>query len=198
MGALRGTFISFYLDQGVPTQAALEARVTQVRRANAGAARPYDLSPVAAAAPTAVTPGLNYRVYEQATPWVPDWETQSAVAEGQTPQLDLAVRTREDDVGVELSGYLEVPTAGAYTFFLSTDTGAFVRLHDAQLLDADFGYHAGTEVDSGSVPLAAGRHPIRIFYRHATAADHTLSLSWQGPGINRAPIPASAWYHPTP
>jgi hypothetical protein len=74
----------------------------------------------------------------------------------------------------------------------TTDTGAFVRLHDAQLIDADFGYTGGGERSSGAHPAqAAGLHPIRIHYRHTTAASHSLNLQWQGPGIAKQTIPAA-------
>ena len=138
--------------------------------------------------------GLDYQAYEMVTPWTPDWSTQTSVTTGTVAAPDPSVRTRANDIGLHFSGYLQVPTDGTYTFYLTTDTGAFVRIHDAQLLDADFGYAASTEKSSGTIPLKAGYHPIRIDYRHATAATHSISLQWQGPGITKQAIPATAWF----
>ncbi|MEX1048446.1 MAG: sulfatase-like hydrolase/transferase [Akkermansiaceae bacterium] len=179
---------------GVPTQQQLKDRVLQLRRASANNARPYDSEQIPAITPPTVVNGLDYRAYEMATPWTPDWSTQASVATGTIATPDPAVRTRADDVGLHFSGYLQVPSSGTYTFYLTTDTGAFVRIHDAQLLDADFGYTGGTEKSSGTIPLKAGYHPIRIDYRHATAGSHSISLQWQGPGIAKQAIPASAWF----
>ena len=41
-----------------------------------------------------------------------------------------------------MSGYIEAPVDGEYTFTLKSDNGAFLRLHEAQLIDADFNYQA--------------------------------------------------------
>lgn len=179
---------------GVPTQQQLKDRVLQLRRVSGSNARPYDSEPVPAITPPAVVNGLDFHAYEMATPWVPDWSTQTSVATGSVTAPDLSVRTRADDIGLHFSGYIQIPADGTYTFHLTTDTGAFVRIHDVQLLDADFGYVAGTEKSSGPIPLKAGYHPIRIDYRHATAATHSLGLQWEGPGLVKQAIPASAWF----
>jgi arylsulfatase A-like enzyme len=179
---------------GVPTQQEFKDRVLQLRRASASNVRPYDSEQIPSITPPALLNGLDYQAYEMATPWTPDWSTQSSVASGTTASPDPTVRTRDNHIGLHFSGYLQVPTDGIYTFYLTTDTGAFVRIHDAQLLDADFGYAAGTEKSSGTIPLRAGYHPIRIDYRHATAASHSISLQWAGPGIAKQAIPTSAWF----
>lgn len=144
--------------------------------------------------PAGMTNGLRYAACEGDFPWVPDLSGASPAATGETTGLDLSVRTRDQDIGLAFEGFLGVPTEGSYTFCLTTDTGAFVRLHDAQLIDADFGYIGGTERSSGSIPLAAGLHPIRIHYRHAAAASHSLTLEWQGPGIPRQPVPEGSFF----
>jgi arylsulfatase A-like enzyme len=179
---------------GVPTQQQFKDRVLQMRRASTSNVRSYDTEQIPAITPPAVVNGLAYRAYEMATPWTPDWSTQSSVASGTVTTPDTSVRTRAHDIGLHFSGYLQVPADGTYTFYLTTDTGAFVRIHDAQLLDADFGYTANSEKSSGTIPLKAGYHPIRIDYRHATAASHSISLQWQGPGIAKQAIPASVWF----
>jgi arylsulfatase A-like enzyme len=176
---------------GVPSQAVLEARVAQVRRAGGGATRVYDSVPIPPVTVLATKPGLRFAAYEGNYPWVPDFATATPAASGESTGIDLSRRTRDNEIGLAFEGYLSVPTAGTYTFFLSTDTGAFVRLHDAQLVDADFGYSAGGERSSGTIPLGAGLHPIRIHYRHGSTASHSLSLQWQGPGISKQAIPAA-------
>ncbi len=180
---------------GVPAVADYRARMSAIRRANAGAPRPYDATPIAPVSVNGLVSGLDFFAYEMATPWVPSWATVAPAAQGKTGSLDLSVRTRDADFGVRFTGYLEVPTTGAYTFSLSTDTGAFVRIHEAQLIDADFAYVANSERSSGVLTLTAGRHPISIHYRHGSAAQHALTLAWEGPRITKQPVPASAWFH---
>ena len=179
---------------GVPTQQQFKDRVLQVRRAGGGVTRSYDSEAVPAVTVSSLVNGLDYRAYEKAATLLPNWETETAAAEGTVTDTDLSVKTRTDDIGLFFGGYLQVPAEGDYTFYLSTDTGAFVRLHDAQLIDADFGYVAGSEVNSGTIKLKAGYHPIRIYYRHANATSTALALQWSGPGISKQAIPAAAFF----
>jgi arylsulfatase A-like enzyme len=180
---------------GVPTQQQLKDKVLQLRRANSGSARSYlDSQPVPPVTSPAVVNGIEWKAYEKATPWVPDWETETPAASGNASSPNLTVRTRDTDIGMLFSGYLHVPADGDYTFTLNTDTGAFVRLHALQLIDADFGYTGGTERSSGTINLKAGYHPLHIHYRHANAASHLLDLQWTGPGIAKQAIPASAYF----
>lgn len=176
-------------------QQRMKDRVLQVRRSGGGVTRPYDSALVPPITPPSIVNGLDFKAYEKATPWVPDWETETSIGSGSVASPDVSVRSRDNDVGLEFSGYLQVPSDGTYNFYLTTDTGAFVRLHDAQLIDADFGYTGGSEKSSGSIPLKAGYHPIRIHYRHADAASHSLALQWSGPGIAKQAIPNSALFH---
>ena len=179
---------------GVPTTAELVARVAQVRRAGGGVSRVYDSVQIPPVSVATVKPGLRYSAYEGAFPWVPDFANMTPAASGETTGPTVSVRTRDSDIGLAFEGYLNVPADGTYTFYLDTDTAAFVRLHDIQLIDADFGYTAGGERSSGAVPLKAGRHPIRIHYRHANAASHSLNLRWEGPGIPRQLIPDANFF----
>lgn len=66
-------------------------------------------------------------------------------------------------------------------FILPADSLAFFRIHDASVLDADFGYAGGTEV-SGSIQLKAGRRAIRLSYVRGTGVSPALSLQWKRPG----------------
>lgn len=180
---------------GVPTQQQFKDRVLQVRRTSASSARGYiDGQAVPPVTPPPLANGLEWNAYEKTTPWVPDWETETPAASGNTATPDPAVRTRDAHCGLLFSGYLHVPADGEYTFYLTTDTGAFVRLHDLQLIDADFGYAAGTEKSSGAIKLKAGHHPLRVHYRHADAATHSLVLQWSGPGIAKQAVPAAAFF----
>lgn len=180
---------------GIPTQQQFKDKVLQLRRADSSSARTYiDSQLVPPVTSPSVVNGIEWKAYEKATPWVPNWETETPVANGNTTAPDLAVRPRDTDIGVLFSGYLHVPADGDYTFSLNTDTGAFVRLHELQLIDADFGYTGGTERSSGTIKLKAGYHPLHIHYRHANAASHLLDLQWTGPGIAKQAIPASAYF----
>lgn len=151
--------------------------------------RPYDGTNLPAI-PTSSGPGLKVASYEGVWSYVPEFRDLTAVATGVSTGLDLSQRSRDEHVGLLFSGFVSVPTAGSYTFFLQSDAGSNLFIHDAHVIDDDYLFN-GTE-RSGTVPLAAGLHPIRVYYRHATGSDYTLNLSWSGPGITKEPVPNSA------
>jgi arylsulfatase A-like enzyme len=167
----------------------MKAMVLQSRRPNDSAPRPYDNELVPAAPGVAVTNGVEWKVFEGNFPWVPDFETMKATTSGTSDQPDLGKRTRDNGVGMFFTGYLNIPQDGDYTFYLSADTGAELRIHDATVIDADFGYPGGTEIN-GSIKLQAGLHPFRLYYARRDKGTPDLNLSWSGPGIAKGKIPA--------
>lgn len=172
-------------------QQQMKDRVLQVRRPGTHAT-PYDGEAVPAVAVAATVQGLAHRAFEGSYPWVPDFATLAPAAQGCTPGLDLAVRTRDASIGLLYTGYLNVPTDGDYTLYLATDSRAFLRLHDAAVLDADYGYVGGTEI-SAVIRLKAGLHPLRLSYARATGGTPALALKWSGPCLAKQLIPDSAF-----
>jgi hypothetical protein len=136
--------------------------------------------------------GVEWSCYEQDFPWVPNFSGLTPAARGTARQPDLAVRSRNHDVGLLFTGYIEVPTDGAYTFFLSTDAGALFRIHEAIVIDADFNRERG-RVESGMIRLKAGRHPFRLFYARRDGGTPFLSVEWAGPSFERRIIPAGVY-----
>lgn len=175
-------------------QEKMQSLALQSRRPNPSARRPYDEELVPALVPQISAPGIEWRAYEGHYPWVPDLETLKPVAGGIAPQPTLAPRTRDNDIGLLFSGFLEVPEEGNYTFYLQADTGALLRLHEATVIDADFGYTGGREA-SGAIRLAKGPHPFRLYYARQTRGAPALKFLWSGPGITKEQIPASAFRH---
>ena len=174
----------------------LEALVMQVRRPNGSAPRPYDQQLVSALPPGAVFAGVEWRAYDGTFPWVPEFETLKPVASGTANQLDLKNRAQDNDGGMFFTGYLKIPQDGDYTFYLTADTGALLRIHDATVIDADYGYPGGKEV-SGSIRLQAGLHPFRLYYTHRNPVTPCLNFSWSGTGIAKATIPGNAFWRYT-
>lgn len=173
-------------------QQQMKDRVLQLRRPDSSAPRPYDDELVPAVSASPITYGVEWKAYTQAFPWVPELTVLTSSAVGTTNQPSLGVRPRDNNIGLLFTGYIVAPTDGDYTFYLSADTGALLRIHDATVLDADFGYVAGTEL-SGTNKMKAGLHPFRLYYARQATGNPVLSLSWSGPGITKQAIPASAF-----
>jgi hypothetical protein len=167
----------------------------RTRRPDPGAKRPYDDEPVPAVAVAAggTRPGLDWRAYAGSFPWVPQFAGLASSGEGHAD--GLKIDAAGGAAAVRFDGFIEAPAEGKYTFYLSSDGGAEVRLHEATVIDADFGYAGGREV-SAEIVLKAGRHPFHLSYaRRAGAAAGTpaLQLSWSGPGFEQRVVPAGAF-----
>ncbi len=95
-----------------------------------------------------------------------------------------------DDFGVRLTGEIDIPTDGRWNFYLRSDDGSGLRIGGTLVVDHG-GIHAPS-VKRGSIDLTAGRHPIAISMFEAGGGEE-LALSWSGPGVDRQPVPASAF-----
>ncbi len=175
-------------------EAKMRAVVLQARRPDSSAPRPYDDEFVPAVAVKQVINGVEWKSYEGAFQWVPNLETLKAKASGTASQIDLSKRTRDNELGMLFTGYLKVPEDGGYTFSIETDTGALLRIHDATVIDADYGYVSGKEA-SGSIKLKAGLHPFRLYYSRGKQGKPALKFSWITPGAEKQSIPAGNFYH---
>ena len=180
-------------------QQALQDRVLQLRRPDPSAPRPYDDTPVPAARiPAAqLQPGrIGLALYAGQWPWVPDFRAlapqhTTTVARIEATALTAAPAAAAPMVGAAFSGYFHAPVAGDYTFHLATDGGATLFLHEARVIDDDFA-RTGAPV-AGTIRLAAGWHPLRLYTRHAAgdAAARRLEFTVAAPGASPAPIPAA-------
>lgn len=185
---------------GDPAWATLQQQmhdtVLRVRRPDADAARPYDDAPVPSVNAANTANGVRWRALRQALPWVANLDGVKPSATGVAARPDVAVLPRKNDVAIEFSGYLQAPTAGQYTFHLTTDSGALLRIHEATLIDADWAYRAGNEA-SGTIHLQAGKHPFRLSYTRRKAGTPSLRLQWSGTGLPKQDIAATAYSHDT-
>ena len=68
--------------------------------------------------------GLDYRCYEGWWTELPDFKSLKPVKTGTVDNFDLAVRTRDEGVGLQFTGFFEVPRDGIYKFNLTSDDGS--------------------------------------------------------------------------
>ena len=68
--------------------------------------------------------GLDYRCYEVPGEVLTDFSQQTAIKSGATTNFDLSVMARPEHVGLQFTGYLEVPRDGLYTFYTKSDDGS--------------------------------------------------------------------------
>ncbi|RYE22844.1 MAG: hypothetical protein EOP51_12240, partial [Sphingobacteriales bacterium] len=148
--------------------------------------------------------GLNYKYYHGTWSVLPNFSTLAPVSTGNTPNVDLSVRTRNENIGFLWEGYINIPVTGSYTFETVSDDGSKLYIgnynHSATALVNNDGAH-GSQSRTGTITLTAGSHPIAITFFQGTGG-YSMQVYWQSTaaGISRQLIPNSAFADviPTP
>jgi len=99
---------------------------------------------------------------------------------------------REERFAVRLTGYINAPVDGIYTFTLSSDDGSRLRVGRTLVVDHD-GPH-GTTTRAGRIALAAGWHLIELTYFQA-GGGRSLDLEVALPGQPSRPVPPDLLAH---
>ncbi len=68
--------------------------------------------------------GLDYRCCDVEGERLPDFGQLAAVKSGVVSNFDLDVIYRKEHVGLQFTGYLQVPRSGLYTFYTTSDDGS--------------------------------------------------------------------------
>jgi hexosaminidase len=130
-------------------------------------------------------PGLAYAYFEGAFKSADDVRSGRPLRVGTVPDVGLRGDERPEHYGVRLTGLLRVPDDALYTFYLSSDDGAKLRIGSTVVADNDGG--AG----HGQIALRRGFHPIEVVYFQATGPA-SLRLEVSTPGSAKQPVPG-AW-----
>ena len=121
--------------------------------------------------------------------WVPDFTAMAAKTTSMTETISLDPLPAQEDAGLLFSGYLRVPEAGDWTFEGEATGGLIFKIHNKLVIDGDYQYE-GAPI-SGTVRLAKGLHPFRLYYRTSSGKPE-LSLKWKGPGRELEALPAAS------
>ena len=100
--------------------------------------------------------------------------------------------TLDETFGLVIRGLLRVKRAGIYSFHLQSNDGSAFYIDGEKLIDNDGDHRLITK--SGNVALDVGLHPITVRY-FQVGGEKGLSLEYQGPGIEKQPVPAGALFH---
>ncbi len=168
----------------------MKDRVLRLRRPDVTAERPYDGIAVPSIEVSGVEPGLRWEIHEGEFPWVPRLEND-AEPDGTLASASLAEVPLPAGAISVARGYLRVPAEGNYGFHLETAGKAVVRIHEAILIDADFGYEG--ERRSSEINLEEGLHPISITVAAGADVEPDLVLEWTFRGETAA-IPRTSLF----
>ncbi|MEO6731287.1 MAG: PA14 domain-containing protein [Ferruginibacter sp.] len=141
--------------------------------------------------PAGTVNGLDYSYYEGSWSSLPQFSSLNPIKTGTVNNFDLSPANRGDQFGFSFTGFIDVPSDGQYTFYTSSDDGSNLYI-DGVLVVANDGLHSSTE-RSGIIGLQAGKHAISgLFFEQE--GDEVFNVSYQGMGILKQAIPASALY----
>jgi arylsulfatase A-like enzyme len=172
-------------------QKQMKEKVLQVRRPDTGAVRPYDNELVPADHHPARSNGVSWKEYQSNFSWIPSTHSLKMIANGHTPVPELSGNgIFKSGSVVCFEGSLHVPADGDYTFYIASDQAAFLRIHEAAVIDADYGYDKNAE-KSGEIKLKAGAHGFKLYVKIADANNSRLIFKWKGPGIDKQAVSAS-------
>ncbi len=162
--------------------------VLQDRRPDPSAPRPYDNELVPADAAVKTVPGVAMQMHSGTFPWLPKVDLLPSTGDGTghgTMVIVAPPPMAYRSPGAYLySGFITAPADGSYVFSLETTGKALLRLHNATVIDGDFGYTGGAR--TGEIKLKAGPHSFRLYYLPAPngGSAPVLDLKWS---INGAP-----------
>lgn len=145
-------------------QKQMKTQVLQLRMPNPTAPRPYDNIAIPASSPAKVQNGLKWKSFNFSAPWLAKTEHLDFSEHGTTRSINAFLKKHsEKDKLYLIEGFVNIPVEGYYTISLKTDGKAFLRVHDAAVIDADYNYIPG-ELKTGKVLLSKGYHPFKIYY----------------------------------
>ncbi|AHM63615.1 PA14 domain-containing protein [Flammeovirgaceae bacterium 311] len=136
--------------------------------------------------------GLIYTYYEADIKSVGSIAGLTPVKTGSTATFDINANPQrpKDRYAYKFEGFIIIPETGSYTFYTESDDGSTLSINGSKIVDND-GLHASEE-KSGQVSLTAGAHKIEVLYFERTGSGEMLKVSWEGPGLAKETIPASA------
>ena len=141
-------------------------------------------------------PGIRADYYE-ADAWPSDKRLAKLppVFSAVQPQIDLEGRKRDRMFGFLFSGLFHAPVDGVYSFAMRAEAGSELRVAGEVVVDARRVSSANSA--TGVVALRSGWHPIRLRFMEYGYNDG-LTLTWSGPGVERAKIAAEQLGHLPP
>jgi hexosaminidase len=142
--------------------------------------------------PDSLRPGLAYEYFEGTFKSVDDVDQGDPLRVGSVPFVELRGDERPEEYGLRLSGFLCVPRDALYTFYLSSDDRARLRIDSDLVVDRNGQQREGET--QGEIALRAGCHAMEVgFYQASGGAALTLEVS--SPDSTKGPVPREWYFH---
>lgn len=127
-----------------------------------------------------VSNGVNYEYYEGTWSSVPDFQSLTAKKSGTLNSISLSIPGRvNDNFGIRFTGFINVPSDGEYSFYLTSDDGSKFSIDGVEIVANQV-----QPETSGTMILKAGYHPVALDFFEGQVTE-SLSIKWSGPGITK-------------
>ncbi len=135
-----------------------------------------------------IVPGLKVEYFEGDFHSCKDLDGATAKTVSFSDGIPTKIQARDSDFGLRVSGIIDVPKDGEYTFWTQSDDGSTIDIDGKRVVNND-GEH-GTATANGVVNLAAGKHAfeLRFFQK---GGGYELFVTWAGPGFPRQRVARS-------
>jgi len=147
-------------------------------------------------------PGVIFEYYQGEWDKLPDFDKLKLSNAGEISTFTIDANTESnvlDKIGtnrglldagnfaVRFTAYIDVPQTGQYTFYLTSNDGSALYIHDTKVVDND-GQHYSKEAE-GQIELLKGTHPATVLFFHKNGkhlesyrSGPFLSVSYYCPG----------------
>ena len=136
--------------------------------------------------------GLKYIYKEGDLGKISDMDKYPILKSGIIETINIDAVKDERPFGYNYKGYIKIPKDGLYTFYLESNDGALFYLDNKLAIDNGKPHRA--QESFTKIGLQKGFHSIKLDYFQMGLAK-SLVLKWEGPGIEKQEIPASALFH---
>lgn len=163
-------------------QQQMKDRVLQLRRPDTAVERPYDRELVPSLK-IPYSPSMACNFYKGVFNWVPSDKGVTPSSARSLDRLNGGFFSSSPKGLYVVTGFINAPRDGEYTFYFKSNGKSVIRAHDAVLVDADYNYNGAEKAES--ILLKKGVHPIKISFCPPQNGISEFSLDWSGPGFER-------------
>ena len=167
--------------------AAFTANGTRGDVYNLNYTKQYMLGPVKVRSTKAGLDCKYYKAYFKQTSLMKKARVDSTFT---TTAIEVPSTVKAPSFGIAYKGYIDVPADGIYSFYLTADDGALLKVGPTTVVDND-GNHSAQE-RSGQIALKMGLHPFALDFIEG-GGGFTLKLQYSVNGSARQDIPAE-WF----
>ncbi len=135
--------------------------------------------------------GVSYRYFVGEWRAIPDFFSLTPEKTGSVSRIGFQeIETNRDHYAIQFLALLNIPREGLYTFTTGSNDGSRLFVDQVEVVHNDQPH--GYLEESGSIHLTAGEHLLEVRY-FQNGGGQDLAVFYQGPGVERQEIPASAF-----